>query len=209
MYREITGVLLTAVMLVGCVQHYQTLRHRAIQLPPGALEQHGIAFITPSTVTGQEQEKQAVALIFASVLQRERPAIRSVTLAETLGTINRVEMTADYRNMYADYRDTGLFKRDTLARVGEVTGVRYVAQLKLQGFSQDERERFKFFGLRILETKQATLRLFFQVWDTQQGNIVWEGTEELRLAGDSFLEQPITLTRILERAAEDLIAKLP
>lgn len=78
------------------------------------LEQSGIAFATPSTVTGQEEEKQALALTFADVLKRERPNVRCTTLAETLGAVNHAGLAEDYRRMYADYRHSGLFERDVL-----------------------------------------------------------------------------------------------
>jgi hypothetical protein len=196
-------------LLAACAQSHPTLRSRAIDLSAGALEAHGIAFITPSTVTGQEEEKQAVALTFAEVLKRERPAMRVVTLAETLGLVNRAGLADDYREMYADYRDTGLFRRETLAKVGDLVGARYVAQLKLQGFHQVEKERFGIFGFRIVETRIATVRLFFQIWDSDNGTIAWEGTEELRMANETLEERPVTLARMIEHAAKDLIERLP
>ena len=55
----------------GCTTpstYYSTLQHQPLSLGAGQLESGGIAFITPSTVTGQEQEKQAVALAYADVL---------------------------------------------------------------------------------------------------------------------------------------------
>lgn len=195
--------------LLGCAQNSSIVRVGPLQLPPKALEEHGIAFITPSTVTGQEQEKQAVALAFATVLKSDRPNIRCITLPETLSAINGAGLAREYRAMYADYRDTGLFKRDTLARVGKVTGARYLGQLKLQGFSQGERERFGAFGIRILDTQQGTARVFFQIWDAESGAIVWEGADELRIATEVFAQKPITLTQVMEKAAKDLIAKLP
>jgi hypothetical protein len=65
------GVLLVAA-LAGCTtppKYYSRLNHQPISLRAGELESGGIAFVTPSTVTGQEQKKQA---------------LKVVTLAETL-----------------------------------------------------------------------------------------------------------------------------
>ena len=89
------------------------------------LVNEGLAFITPSTVTGQEQDKQTLAFGFAKAMQERRPDIRIVTLPETLSAINRANIAEDYKLMYVDYRDTGVFKRDLLKKVGEVTGARY------------------------------------------------------------------------------------
>lgn len=197
--------------LAGCygTQIYPTLQEQRISLSPGDLEAGGVAFITPSTVTGQEQETQAVALVFADVLKRERPGLRVVTLAETLGAVNRAGLADAYKHMYNDYRDTGLFSGQVLRKVGGATGARYMAQLKLQGFEQGSRDRFGLLGIRIVETKYAHIRLFLQIWDSRESTIAWEGMQEMRQAEDTMSEEPVMLRTVLERTARDLIARLP
>jgi hypothetical protein len=189
--------------------YYSTLQHQPLLLGAGDLESGGIAFITPSTVTGQEQEKQAVALAYADVLKRERPALKVVTLAETLSAVNRAKLVEPYRRMYEDYRDTALFPADVLQRVSAATGTRYLAQLKLQSFSQGSKGRFGVFGFRVSETLIGDLRVYFQVWDSRDGSIVWEGMQELRIAVDSTSDEPVTLRDLVERSAHDIVAKLP
>ena len=197
--------------LAGChgTQIYPNLQQQPISLRPGELEASGMAFITPSTVTGQEQEKQAVALTFADVIKRERQGLRVVTLAETLGAINKAGLGDAYKRMYDDYRDTGLLSRDVLQRVAAATGTRYLAQLKLQGFGQGAKERFGILGLRVVETQFAHVRLFFQIWDSSDGTIAWEGTQEMRISKETMTEEPVMLRTVFERTAHDLIATLP
>jgi hypothetical protein len=132
-----------------------------------------------------------------------------VTLPETLSAVNRSGLVEDYKRMYEDYRNTGIFERDTLYRVGEVTGTRFLAQLKLSGFGQNSDGRFSFSGLRMIRTKSARIRLFFQIWDSADGDIVWEGVEEVNYATDSFSEEPVTLREVLEEAAQELVGRLP
>ncbi len=197
--------------LAGCstVQVFPTLQEQIISLRPGDLEAAGLAFITPSTVTGQEQEKQAVALAFADVLKQDRPRIRVSTLAETLGAVNKAGLADAYKKMYDDYRDTSLLSGDVLKGVGAATGVRYIAQLKLQRFEQGAKDRFGLFGIRVVETKYAHIRLFLQVWDSQSGGIAWEGVQEMRHSHDTVTEEPVMQRTVLERTARDLIARLP
>jgi hypothetical protein len=182
---------------------------RVISLKADDLSTHGMAFITPSTVTGQEEEKQEVALTFAEVLRKDRPAILCLSLSETLNAINQAGLAEDYKRMYVDYRDTGIFNRDILRKVGEATKTRYVAQLKLMSFSQGSDNRFGVFGLRMIDTKFADLRLFFQIWNTQDGTIAWEGVQEIHYAIDRITEKPVTQRVIIEKAAREIIAKLP
>jgi len=199
------------IWLCACVipQVYDTAQNRAISLKAEDLPKHGVAFITPSTVTGQEEEKQEVALTFAEVLKKERPAIRCLSLPETLTAINQAGLSEDYKRMYVDYRDTGIFNRDILRKVGEATKTRYVAQLKLMAFTQGSDNRLGVLGLRMIDTKFADLRLFFQIWNTQDGSIVWEGVQEIHYAIDRVTEKPVTQKTIIEKAAHAIVSKLP
>ena len=198
-------------VLAGCsgTQVYPNLQQQLISLRPGDLEASGIAFLTPSTVTGQEQEKQSVALTFADVLKRERQKLRVVTLAETLGAVNKAGLADEYKRMYDDYRDTGLLSREVLRRVSAATGARYLAQLKLQGFGQSSKERFGAFGLRVVQTQYGHVRLFLQIWDSSDGSIAWEGMQEMRISQETVTEEPVMQHTVLEQTARDIVAKLP
>jgi hypothetical protein len=199
-------------LLAGCVggtQIYPTLQQRNISLNAGDLEAYGIGFLTPSATTGQEEEKQAVALVFAEVMQQQRPGVRVVPLAETLGAVNKGAIADAYIRMYNDYRDSGLLKREILQQVGKATGARYLAQIKLQGFGQSAKDRWGTLGFRIVETKSAHLRLFFQIWDSRDGTVAWEATQELHYSQDTFSERQLTLPKVVGRAAKDLVSKLP
>jgi hypothetical protein len=203
---------LLLVVLAGCSTsptYYSQVNTQPLRLAAGELEAGGIAFVTPSTVTGQEQEKQAVALGYSDVLKGERPALKVITLAETLSAVNRAGLVQAYRRMYEDYRETALLPADVLRGVSAATGARYLAQLKLQNYSQDSKGRFGILGLRISETLYGDLRVFLQIWDARDGSIVWEGTQELRIAMDSTSNEPVTLRELIERSAKDLVSRLP
>ena len=217
MWRNLFGhwrlwfMALAAAFFFGCTipQTYSSIQHRSITLNPMDLERNGIAFITPSTVTGQEEEKQAVALTFSEVLQKKRPEIPVMTLPQTLSAVNRAGIEEHYRGMFDHYRDTGLFKLDSLQKVSRATGMRYLGQLKLSGFSQSSDGRLSVLGLRLYSTKIARLRLFFQIWDSVDGSIAWEGMDELDFAEDTPTERMVTLKMVIDKAASDLIERLP
>lgn len=211
--NAIAGAIALASLagLGGCftAQVYPTVQERVISLKPGQLESYGIAFITPSAATGQEEEKQVVAFIFADVLARRRERVRVVSLAESLNAINKAGLSDPYKRMYEDYRDTGLLKRDVLEQLGRTTGSRYIAQIKLQGFGQGAKERFGIFGLRIVETRYASVRVFLQIWDSSDGTIAWEGMQEILYARDRVSEEPVTFRTAVTRTAEELVERLP
>ena len=142
-------------------------------------------------------------------MKAERPLLKVVTLAETLGAVNRVGLADDYRHMYEHYRDTGLFPNNVLSQIGRAAGARYLAQLKLQGFSQGSKNRFGLLGLRLVETQYADVRVFLQIWDSRDGSIAWEAMQELRISLDTTSDEPVMLRELLERSARDLVARLP
>jgi len=209
--KRIHIILFFVCALFACAnpQIYSTLQHQAISLQADSLQTYGIAFITPSTVTGQEEDKQALALTFARVLAEKRPDVRIITLPETLSVVARDDLTKEYKIMFDDFKNTGIFNHDILKKVGQATGVRYLAQLKLANFDQGTIGRWSFLGIRMSQTKYADIRLFFQIWDSADGTIAWEGVEELNYSRDTTSEKAVSFQTVIDTAAQDLIAQLP
>ena len=200
------------LILSGCSttkQLHSTTQTLSISLEPQVLHTSGIAFNTPSSVTGQEEDKQALALAFTEALKKARPALRVVPLPATLSAINRANLSGEYRQMFEDYRLTGIFSRDTLLKVSQVTGARYLAQLKLGGFRQESKNRWGTLGIRMLETKTTSLRLYLQIWDGENGSVAWEGAQELSSSHETLQEDAISFKTAVEQSAAELLASLP
>lgn len=205
-------ILLMAMLLNACAvtnQLHTTSQALTNNLESVVLKSSGIGFITPSSVTGQEEDRQALALAFTEVMKKERPDLHIVSLPEMLGAINRAELASEYRQMFEDYRLTGIFSRDTLRKVSQASGVRYLAQLKLGGFRQESKGRWGMLGMRVVETKTAFLRVYLQIWDGETGQIAWEGGQELTSAHESVKEDAIPFKTAVELAANELVAHLP
>jgi len=193
----------------GAPQVQRSLDYEDFSLAPGDLAAHGVAFIPPSSITGPEQDRQTVAFLFAQVLREERPQIPVVTLAETLSRINAAGLAIEYRDMLEHMDATGVLPGSFLAKIGEVTGARYVIMLKLAQFQSESSRRFGLFSFRLVTTRIATLRLFYQIWDTETASIAWEANQELTLAFDTVKEQVVTFESMMEEVARDLIARMP
>ncbi len=207
-----------ALLLTGCAnqklldttqQNIPTTQVLAINLRSEDFRAGGLALITPSSATGQEEDKQALALSFTEVLQKIRPDLRIVPLPQTLSAVNRNGLATQYRQMFEDYRLAGIFDREALQKVAQVTGTRYLAQLKLGAFRQESKSRFGMLGLRVLETKTSTIRLFLQIWDSQDGSVAWEGAQESTLSHESLAEEYVSMKSIVQESARDLVAHLP
>jgi hypothetical protein len=205
-------VALAAFALAGCtgvIQRYSVPETRVNTLRPGELQTGGLAFLTPSTVTGQEEDRQTLALLFTEALAAQRKDLRLVPLPEVVSAVNRARIIDDYQRMYADYRLTGVFDREILQRVAGATGARYLAQLKLARFEQGAKGRFGIFGLSISQTQYANLRIFLQIWDSEDGSVAWEGIDELSYAFETTRESTVTMRTAAREAAQDLGRRLP
>jgi heme-degrading monooxygenase HmoA len=207
-----------ATLLSACAnQHIQsktqqnipTTQVLVVELQTGDLRTGGIAFITPSSITGQEEDKQALAFAFTEILLKLRPDLAVMPLSQTLSAINRKGLTREYRQMFEDYRLTGIFDREILEKVAKVTKTRYLAQLKMGAFRQESKSRFGFLGVRVLETKTSTIRLFLQIWDSHDGSVAWEGAQESTVSHESMAEEYISMKSIVQESARDLVALLP
>jgi len=208
----IAAVAFAAMTLAGCestLQKYSAPEHQTLQLTAKDLNEGGLAFLTPSTVTGQEEDKQAIAHVFANTVRRDRKDIRVVGLPETISAVNRAGLAQAYRSMYHDYRDSAVLDGKVMAQIARAAGTRYLGQIKLANMQQGARGRFSLLGLNLLNTHYANMRIFFQVWDSRDGTIAWEGIDEITFAIDTGREQPISFRAVAEHAAEDLVKRLP
>ena len=207
------AVALVAVVLAGCgsmlPQVDAKIAHKDIALDAADLAAGGIGFLTPSAATGREADKQALALSFATRLEADRKDLRVVPLPAILSAVNNAELDQDYKQMYRDYLETGILDGALLKRIGEIGQVRYLAQLNLASFEQVSRGRFSLIGLRFVDTKQANIRVFLQIWDSQSGAVAWEGGGEVNYAFESFSERPVTFQLVAGTAADRIYADLP
>jgi hypothetical protein len=200
------------LLLCACsntLQVYSSPQHETRRLAQTDLREGGLAFLTPSTVTGQEEDKQSLAYVFAATLKSERPDIRVLPLSETISAMNKAGLAAAYRSLYHDYRDTAVFDGGVMRQIAQAAGTRYLAQLKLANMQQGARGRLNLLGLNILNTQYANMRVFLQIWDSADGSIAWEGIDELTFAIDTGQEKPIGFRAVAERAAQDLVKRLP
>jgi hypothetical protein len=182
---------------------------RADSLKADDLSTYGIAFVTPLTVTGQEQDRASLALIFSQVLQQMRPGVHVVPLTEALGDINRAGLADDYKRFMANYHGGELLDKVSLKQISQATGVRYIAELKMASFLQESEDRFGVLGLHLVDTKKSSIRLSLQIWNSEDGSIAWEGAHELYLASDTLIAKPISFRSVVEASARKLIGQIP
>jgi len=197
-------------LIIGCSSQLKTsIEHNVHLLKKGQIENLGMSFITPTTITGMEEDKQYLALTFSHALKKLRSDLKITDLSKVLGMINQTGFTDNYSKMYDGYHETGIFDKKVLNKIGDVTGNRYACQLKLSHFKSDAQGRWSVLGFTIFDTEYANLRLFVQIWDTKKGIIVWEAAQEVTYAYDTTSQEPVTFEKMLHLAAKDIAKVLP
>jgi len=163
--------------------HAPSTRRRS--LPLEALRESGLAFLTPSTVTGQEEDKQTLAYVSRTALKSERPDIplRAAVRDDQRG--ERAGLAGVNRTLYHEYRDTAVFDGAAMRQIAQAAGTRYLAQLKLATLQQGSRGRWSLLGFNILNTAVPNMRVFLQIWDSRDGSIAGKASTSSTLAVDT------------------------
>ena len=209
-FLKYSFILFTCINIIGCsTQLYSNIEHNVHLLEKGELQKHGLTFITPTTITGMEEDKQYLALTFSHELKKLRPELKISDLSYTLGLINKSNFTDNYAKMYKGYRTTGIFNHKPLKMIGDLTNNRYLCQLKLSHFKAEAQGRWSVLGITMFDTEKANLRLFVQIWDSHKGLIVWEAAQEVTYAHDTSSEDVVTFDKMIRLAANDIAKVLP
>lgn len=216
-----TCVLLLA-MVAGCTMtgvRQRTVSAREVYKYPasfhrGDLVEEGVTVLAPQLNVGQE----AMGQVFLESLLESLDGHLSTPREKEVGlvhpyrlaqSINRADLTTAYARMIQQYNRTGILRGELLNRFRDLVGVRYFAVPILMNFQEREAPRLTPFGFRMINTARATARFQLQIWDSRTQQVVWEGTSDLTLARDTFLEQPIRFSEIVSETWDALIQKMP
>ena len=138
-----------------------------------------LGVVAPSGIQGLTA---TVAYALTTALSRTKPPVRVVPMPETLSRLADHDLTGDYGDLLAGFGRTGILERERLRRIGAALGSRYVMQPGLAEFSIGLFDKFEFWGIKIVRTRIATLRLWLQIWEAPTGHLLWERTGELTIA---------------------------
>ncbi len=212
----ISGIALATGLLflpacAGPLQQWGAETSRTAKAPsfdPSALQREGVAVLNAVVGVGLEGYSAPVSRSLSDVLGQAPQPVRMISAQHTLSLINREGLAREYALMVSEYLRSGILDRGVLEEIGWALGVRYVFQPCMASFSQSMAGRFSFFGVRLLQTRISMLRLSVQLWDTQTGEIVWEGSGEATLANEDIREFRIPFEEIARRLWQKILQDL-
>jgi hypothetical protein len=202
---------LTLLGVVGCAGPFtqaQFVIDASFRAPDLELDGTTVGFVTPSSANGSE-DRWILSDILAETLKEMRKHVTVILPSESLSLINQAGIAREYKEMMKDYQTCGILDRDILAMIGEAVGAQYLVQVKLTSFSQFAAIRLSVLGLRAIDSQTAKIRLFLQIWQTEQGKVVWAGSGEGIITRERFRARPVSFNELARLGCQRLVEKLP
>lgn len=170
-----------------------------------------IGFLTTvaSRERGLSEYRVGISDIIEKAFRKEKPEIVIISSRETINSINNAALTDIYASMLNYYDVTGILNKNYLKKIGDALEVQYIAQPKLLSFVETTTIRLSALGLSIISTRETTVKLSLQLWDTLTGNIVWEASGQATVAVEAMRATPVTFEEVAEAASLGVVKKIP
>lgn len=172
------------------------------------LDGEAVGLLTVAKENGHEYRK-ILGEIVEDALKVERPDIKVVPYWRTLSDINSEGLTKDYADMLNGYASTGILDRDDLKKLGLALRIKYFLMPRLVNFQQSQSTRFSALGLTLFKTHESDVKIYLELWDAGEGNIVWIGVGDATMADERLKAKPISFEQAVRAAVENLIKKMP
>ena len=132
-----------------------------------------------------------------------------LSLDAVQSSINKKGLWNEFKLMYSEYQDTLVLRKDLLLQVGQAVGARYVILPRLLRFESESFDRATILGIAFLRTRQSSVDIHVQIWDTITGEVVWEGASEGTIASEVVRGRPASFMAVATNACESLASKMP
>lgn len=124
-------------------------------------------------------------------------------------SINKHGLGTELQQMFREYRETSVLRKDILMRIGEAAGARYIILPRLLRFQSETFDRANIAGISFLRTRQSSVDIYAQIWDTKTGEAIWEGASEGTIASEVLRGRPASFMAVAANACESLAMRMP
>jgi hypothetical protein len=182
----------SAVLLVGCTPFHVLDAHTTFMPGPRsfdvtALAPERVAVLGVVTPAGMQGFSPALSHALTTALAEAFPSITTIPSLETVNALNEQGLAAGYADLVSGFARSGILDGKGLLGIGVALQVRYVFLPGLAEFREVLTDRLDVSGLKLVQNRISTLRLWLQLWDTQTGRILWESTGEGSVASEILL----------------------
>jgi hypothetical protein len=157
----------------------------------------------------QETYRETLGGVLYTALKKNPGGPRILSLDALQSGINRDALWGDFMLMYTEYQKTAVLRKDMLAKVGRAVDARYVILPRLLRFQSETFDRATMLGISMLRTRQSSVDIQAQIWDTTTGEVVWQGAAEGAVASEVVRGRPASFMAVASNACESLASKMP
>ncbi len=195
----IVGCLAPTIRSVGS-ESYRDVRINPVIIAEGQvaiLPTTSVAGIAVDVAGGVEGLRRSVNDNIQSAFALQFPEVYFLNARETLGKISATGMTEEYSDLLATYERTAILNADVLRRLGTSIESRFLLHTKITGYR----------NWRESNNNHSSLAVLAQLWDTQEGDIVWEGNGDAR-GMQAWMHTPLELDDLAKEACSAMMLKM-
>ncbi len=202
----------TSAFLISCTASIQNTV-KVQYLKPGfttqTLHDGGLALLPIIAGQGQEGYRRPLGESLDTSIAVRRPGMKYIRWQETLSNLNRDSLASSYESVIMTYRSTSIVDKSLIKKLGQSIGARYLFFVSLEDFSKSSRVGYS--GLTgSLETQEsAQVSAFAQIWDSEEGDVVWEATASAQSSSSEFTTISHSYEDYSSRLASSIAMKLP
>ena len=164
---------------------------------PSDLKTEGLAVLPVVSGAGQEAYRRPMATNLSKYGAEAMLPASLVSWTDTMQRINDGELTEKYHKTISVYRETSILDKSMIGEIGRTVGARYLLFTTLQ----------EFYSTQSSSGRTVSVGAFCQVWDSDDGNVVWEGNARAQVMVVDFMKVA-SYEQITQVAAAGLIEKL-
>ncbi len=219
MHRAIAfSLMVVLTMSAGCASappkdvRFSWKFYSAPTLSPETFFGQSVAIFPTASIKydpSQEIYRETLSGILYTALSKYSDGPRILSFDAVQSGINKKELWNDFKLMYSEYQKTAVLREDLLSKIGQAVGARYVIVPQLLRFQSETFDRAVIFGVSFLRTRQSSVDIHVQIWDTVTGEVVWEGASEGTTASEVVRSQPASFMAVAENACESLVSRMP
>ena len=210
-------VLVLILVSVGCASapleaRYSWEFYSAPAVTPETFSSQSVAILPTVSIEydpSQEIYRETLAGLLYASLKKYPGGPRILPLDVVQSSINREALWSDFTLMYGEYQKTAVLRKDILSRIGQASGARYVLLPRLLRFQSETFDRATIVGISFLRTRQSSVDIHAELWDTETGEVVWQGASEGTVASEVVRGRAASFMAVAQNACESLAARMP
>lgn len=210
------GLIFQLLFMTGCAGtlYGWTVRTTSSELAdtstPASLGQESIAVLTALSLPGMRGNEVGLADYLVAIIRKVSPNWKVMNSQEAINLINTHGLLGDYVRMRSDAEQSHILDRDILRKLGAAIGARFLFQPRLAYFSQGFEDRWSVPGinLRVMQTRQSTLRVSLALWDASSGELLWDSVAEANLQSEAVTQDPVFFEDAVRVALASMMSDL-